>query len=661
MRVLRVSHSAVVDAWRERERALRAGGTSVDLLSARVWDEAGSRVRLVPRPGEPVRGVRTLGTHPALFVYDPLPVWRALGRPHDVLDIHEEPFALATAQILALRWLRARVSRRPAAPYVLYSAQNIAKRYPWPFRVFEAAALRGAAAVSVCNERAGQIVRAKGATGRVAVIPLGIDAPETGAIAPLPTPVGRLRVGYAGRLAPHKGVTVLLEAVAPDERLEVVLAGDGPSRAGLEATAATLGERVRFLGPLSGATLTDFYRSLDVLAVPSLETPGWVEQFGRVAVEAMACGVPVVASESGALPDVVGGAGLLVPPGDPQALHAALVRILTEDGLADQLRSAGLDRARTCTWDAVARAYDDLYTHATGALPSPGTTAAPLSASPPEVVVVAYGAPGLVRDALAPLVGSAPLTVVDNSSMPEIRKVAEAAGALYLDPGRNGGFAAGVNFALAHRQAPGTDVLLLNPDAVVSPEAVAVLHAALLADPGLASVGPTQVDDDGTEARVVWPFPSPAGTWVEAVGLASRRPTPADRSFVIGSVLLLSARAVEQVGGLDETFFLYAEETDWAYRAVRQGWRHAVVPEARALHLGGATSADPLRRETHFHASQERYLRKHYGPWGWHAARAGAVVGAGVRSLVLRGEARAGAQRRLQLYLVGPVTAEAAL
>lgn len=683
MRVLRVSHSAVVDAWRERERELRSAGVDVRLLSARVWDEGGVPVRLVPRPGEPVRGVRTLGTHPALFVYDPRPLWRALRQEWDVLDVHEEPFALATAEVLLLRRLRALLSRRPAPPYLLYSAQNLRKRYPWPFRWFESLALRGAAGVSVCNAEAGRIVRDKGARGEVAVVPLGVDP---AVLSPAPAPSddhaatgaatqaapGRLRVGYAGRLAAHKGVDVLLDAVAGDDRLDLVVAGDGPDRAALEARARALGDRVRFAGPLDGDDLVAFYRGLDVLAVPSRETPGWVEQFGRVAVEAMACGVPVVATSTGALPDVVGGAGLLVPPDDAAALRAALVRVLEEDGLAERLRADGAERAAACSWASVAQQYLALYRAAAGSAPGLATaSAATTSASaqdgpegsgrpdaPPEVVVVAYGSPAMVRDALAPLAGKLPITVVDNSSMPEIREVTELAGGRYLDPGRNGGFAAGVNHALAHRQAPGTDVLLLNPDAVVSPEDVAALHEALHARPGTASVGPSQVDDDGVPARVVWPFPSPAATWVEAVGLARLRRTPPDRSFVIGSVLLLDARAIEDVGGFDERFFLYAEETDWAYRAVRRGWRHSEVPAARATHLGGATSSDPARRETHFHASQERYLRKHHGAAGWALARAGAVAGAAARSVALRGDARAGARRRLRLYLTGPVRAE---
>ena len=96
-----------------------------------------------------------------------------------------------------------------------------------------------------------------------------------------------------------------------------------------------------------------------MLAVPSLPTPSWTEQFGRVAIEAMACGVPVVSSDAGALPAVVGGAGIVVPAGDAGALAAALAE--AAGPRAPELRASGLERAASCSWEAVGRQYLDLY------------------------------------------------------------------------------------------------------------------------------------------------------------------------------------------------------------------------------------------------------------------------------------------------------------
>ncbi len=211
-----------------------------------------------------------------------------------------------------------------------------------------------------------------------------------------------------------------------------------------------------------------------------------------------------------------------------------------------------------------------------------------------------------------------------------------------------------MNVAL-RRTAPGADVLLLNPDAVVSAADVRRLQAALVADSSLASVGPAQVGSEGVAARVGWPFPTPARTWLEALGLGR---FGRQDGFVIGSVLLLRDEALAQVGGFDERFFLYAEETDWAYRAAMMGWRHAVVAQVRAVHLGAATSGDAAVREARFHASQERFIRKHFGALGWQVARAGQLLGASVRSVVLPGERGAAAAARQALYVRGPVDAE---
>lgn len=648
MRILRISHSGVVDAWRERERVVRRHGHEVTSVTAQVWDEGGRDTSLRPRPGEDVVGVRTWGRHPALFVYDPRPLWRLLGERWDVLDLHEEPFALSTAEVLAIRALR-----RSRAPYCLYSAQNIDKRYPIPFRWLERWSLTHAGAVSVCNEEAGRIVTRKGLTGRAVLIGLGID-PEhfVPGVRSIGSDDGLVHVGYVGRLASHKGVDVLIDAIAREPGLRLSIAGAGPEAGALQARADRddVRGRVELVGSVPYADLPEFYRALDVLAVPSLVTPGWLEQFGRVVVEAMACGTPVVASDSGALPDVTQGAGLLVPPGDAGELARALVRVGADPELSATMRSEGLTRAREFSWDAIGGKYVELYEDLAGTGPS-------TPHGDPEVVVVAYHHPELLRESLAPLTGL-PVTVVDNSSDPEVRAVCSHLGVRYLDPGRNGGFAAGVNHGLAHRQRPGADVLLLNPDAVIDVAGVRALHTSLRAHGDLASVGPRQVDGDGHEGRVAWPFPSPWGAVIEAVGLGRLRRA---EDFVIGSVLLLRAEALALVGGLDEDFFLYAEETDWARRAADLGWRHALVPEVTATHLGGATSSDLSRRETHFHGSQERYHRKHFGSAGWQVTRAAVVAGSAVRSLLLRDARRDAARDRLRRYVGGPLRLEAEL
>jgi GT2 family glycosyltransferase len=238
------------------------------------------------------------------------------------------------------------------------------------------------------------------------------------------------------------------------------------------------------------------------------------------------------------------------------------------------------------------------------------------------------------------------------------RAVVERYGGIYFDPGRNLGFAAGVNYALRRRRGGG-DVLLLNPDATISPDHIARLRERLAEDPMLAAVAPAQFDPrDGSAARVCWPRPTPAGAWMDAVGLGSHR-DPC--GFVIGSVLLLRAAALDDVGLFDEQFFLYAEETDWEIRAQKRGWRIGLVAEAVAGHVGAGTGGDPIRRETHFHASHERLIRKHFGRTGWQIYRTGTLLGALIRMTVGGDTRRAGAARRFRLYRRGPCRAEALL
>jgi GT2 family glycosyltransferase len=269
------------------------------------------------------------------------------------------------------------------------------------------------------------------------------------------------------------------------------------------------------------------------------------------------------------------------------------------------------------------------------------------------VIVAYHGAEALDR-CLARLGRADYVTVVDNSSSTRVRDVVSQHGADYVDAGANVGFAAGVNLALRSlAENTPCDVLLLNPDARLSPEDLDHL-AEFLHEPAherVACVAPRLVDSVGVQQRVTWPFPSPLRMWIEAVG-AGHLWNRAD--FVIGAVLLLRWEALQQVGELDERFFLYGEETDWQCRAAQLGWSAALCSDVVAVHDGAGSSDDPSRREVLFHAAQETYIRKWYGRRGWLAYRAAACAGATLRAVLLRGHRRAEAARRARLYVHGP-------
>jgi GT2 family glycosyltransferase len=271
------------------------------------------------------------------------------------------------------------------------------------------------------------------------------------------------------------------------------------------------------------------------------------------------------------------------------------------------------------------------------------------------VLVIAYGRADMLDACLGKLERAYPLVVVDNSRSPDTRQVAHRHGATYLEPRSNLGFAAGVNFGLTHIDIPSTDVLLLNPDALATPEMIEKLHAEMTRSAGVACAAPAQ-SSPGVSGSipVCWPFPTPRRAWREAIGLGRFH---GGWDYVIGSILLINGDALADVGGFDEGFFLYAEEADWQLRAVRRGWAIAYCPDVSAFHIGGATDADTSRRELRVCAGIERYQRKHHGALGWRAYQAATVVTALRRAVLHAGEQRREALHQARLYAVGPYAA----
>jgi glycosyltransferase involved in cell wall biosynthesis len=157
----------------------------------------------------------------------------------------------------------------------------------------------------------------------------------------------RPAVGFVGRLVPEKGVDLLLRATPPLRDLHVVIGGDGPERGPLEALAAELGvrDRVHFLGNLAPEEAIRVIGALDVCALPSRTTHFWKEQVGRVPIEAIAQGVPVVGSSSGGIPETAGDGGLIFTEENVDELARCIARAL-DPAYREGLVARGLARAR---------------------------------------------------------------------------------------------------------------------------------------------------------------------------------------------------------------------------------------------------------------------------------------------------------------------------
>jgi glycosyltransferase involved in cell wall biosynthesis len=293
---------------------------------------------------------------------------RLLGelRP-DILHMDEEPYNLAT-------WHALKAAESVGARSLFFTWQNLERSYPWPFAQFEHANYRRAAHAIAGNERAAEVLCAKGYSGPISVIPqFGVDpvifSPRDDVGQGKPAETGRnkaLVIGYAGRLVPEKGVHLLIQACAMLSQTEwrLRIAGDGPQRESLETNALAAGvlDRVEFLGRIVSTRVAEFYRTLDVFVLPSESRPNWIEQFGRVLIEAMSCGVPVVGSSCGEIPHVIGDAGLVFQEGNVDELSSALCRLADASDLRARLSHRGRERVlERFTHAQVAAATGEVY------------------------------------------------------------------------------------------------------------------------------------------------------------------------------------------------------------------------------------------------------------------------------------------------------------
>ena len=322
----------------------------------------------------------------------PIPVlrqgWAALAVRHvlgagrmDLVHVHcgEDLAVLPLARLAARRHccplvatmhLSVRHAPRPATARgtLLRAAESAMERTLLP----------GADAVIALTPSTERLLRGDGIpAGQVHVIPPGYDPALFAAASADPFPgLPRPRVGYLGRLAPQKDVDTLLQAFAllPADT-QLLLAGDGPDRPALQRHAQRFGGRVHFTGFVPHTAVPAVLAHVDLLVLPSL-----YEDLSSTLIEAMATGLPVVATRVGGTADLVrhGVNGLLVPPRDPAALAAAISQILTDPTAATRMAAAAQSTAAAYAWPDLARQVLQIYRQVTGRQgPGSPDTAAP--------------------------------------------------------------------------------------------------------------------------------------------------------------------------------------------------------------------------------------------------------------------------------------------
>jgi glycosyltransferase involved in cell wall biosynthesis len=274
----------------------------------------------------------------------------------DVVDIQEEPVSMAARQ-----WLAA-LPRH--APVVMYTAQNIDKRYPPPFFAYERSAHERVAAFYPCSLQAAAVLRGKGFRGAIEVLPLGYDdAVFVPGVQTLDA--DEVVLMLAGRLIPEKGVEDAVRVLARVRAVRpsrLVVSGRGSEERPARRLAASLGvaDSVDFRGWQSGPELALNYKAAHVLLVPS--RPSTVaEQFGRVIVEAQASGAVVAGYACGAIAEVAGDAAIVVPVGDVESLGESVSRLVVDPDEFARRRDAGRRQVATRTWRSVAERQLWLY------------------------------------------------------------------------------------------------------------------------------------------------------------------------------------------------------------------------------------------------------------------------------------------------------------
>ncbi len=366
MRLLVISHTYVIDLNCEKLRSLTQLDPSIQVTVGvpKRWQSRGVQHHVL-RPTTINDGnFRRLPlghlsqNHQGLLCFGPDLVRLLRQFRPQIIQVEQGAKSLAYAQTITLnRWLGL------GAKNLLFTWWNLPYQLTFPVAQLEAYNLRHTHGLIAGNQAGADILRQRGYSGPTAVMPqLGVNEaqfcphPQPALARQIKIPDDAFVVGYVGRFVVEKGLLTLGDALT---RLRShpwiwLLVGHGPLKTTLKAkiAAAGLTDRVRWVDRVPHDAVPRYLTLMHTLVLPSetshtaatLTAPGWKEQFGHVLIEAMAAGVPVIGSDCGEIPQVIGTAGLIFPEGNTAALSDRLQQLMTNPADRLSLRQQGRDR-----------------------------------------------------------------------------------------------------------------------------------------------------------------------------------------------------------------------------------------------------------------------------------------------------------------------------
>ncbi|MBD2251371.1 hormogonium polysaccharide biosynthesis glycosyltransferase HpsO [Nostoc parmelioides] len=368
MKILVASHTYIVDLNCEKLRALsqlepgievtvvvpktwKPGGVQNKIIETQYRDEGTFKIVPVSNFSQNHQGLLTFGA-------DLISLLRQF-RPQ-VIQVEQGSRSLAYTQMIALNQLL-----NLKAKNIFFTWWNLPYELKLPIALLEKYNLNNSHGIISGNQDGAEVLRQRGYQGKIKVMPqLGVDEtlftpqaqPELAA--KLGIKSGEFVIGFVGRFVPEKGLLTLLQALTKlplDKTWKLLLLGRGTLQEELIKIAAEnhIQDRVILIESVPHNEVANYINLMSTLVLPSettynfktLTSVGWKEQFGHVLIEAMACQVPVIGSDSGEIPHVIGDAGLVFPEGDVQALANCLLQLIEQPDLTKELGARGYQKA----------------------------------------------------------------------------------------------------------------------------------------------------------------------------------------------------------------------------------------------------------------------------------------------------------------------------